>query len=226
MVEGMEFTDRKVVFEEKMNNLYDKLQHMGSLVEESIARSIEALKTQNFELAQAVIDGDDLIDDLEAEIEEKCLEVIATQQPMAKDLRRVATLFKMINDLERMADYATSIAKITLRIADQPLIKPLVDIPRMATLSQKMVKQALDAYVREDVELAAAVGKDDDEVDKLFGQIFRELLTIMMENPKTITQATHLLFVGRWLERISDHATNIAEEVIFLVTGEKRNLNE
>jgi phosphate transport system protein len=226
MSEGMEFTERKVVYEEKMNNLYDKLQQMGSLVEESIARTIEALKTQNLELAQAVIDGDDLIDDLEVEIEGKCLEVIATQQPMAKDLRRVATLFKIIIDLERMADYATSIAKITLRIADQPLIKPLIDIPRMAALSQKMVKQALDAYVREDVDLATAVGKDDDEVDQLFGQIFRELLTIMMENPKTITQATHLLFVGRWLERISDHATNIAEEVIFLVTGDKRNLNQ
>jgi len=177
-------------------------------------------------LARAVIEGDDKIDQLEQELEEKCLEVIATQQPMAKDLRRVATLFKMINDLERMADYATSISKITLRIADQPLIKPLVDIPRMAVLSQKMVKQSLDAYVQENVELAIAVGTDDDQVDMLFGQIFRELLTIMMENPKTITQATHLLFVGRWLERISDHATNIAEEVIFLVTGEKRNLNE
>lgn len=226
MIDRAESTERKVVYEEKMLVLREKLQQMGSLVEEAVARSIDALKRQDLSLAQAVIDGDDLIDDLEHDIEEKCLEVIATQQPMARDLRRVATLFKMINDLERMADYATSIAKITLRIADQPLIKPLVDIPRMATLSQKMVKQALDAYVREDVDLATAVGKDDDEVDKLFGQIFRELLTIMMENPKTITQATHLLFVGRWLERISDHATNIAEEVIFLVTGEKRNLNE
>ena len=221
-----EFTERKVVYEEKMSRLQERLQYMGSLVEDSIARSIEALKKQDMDLAQAVIDADDIIDDLEEEIEEKCLEVIATQQPMAKDLRRVATLFKMVNDLERMADYATSIAKITLRIADQPLIKPLVDIPRMATLSQKMVKQSLDAYVRQDVELSIAVGQDDDEVDNLFGQIFRELLTIMMENPKTITQATHLLFVGRWLERISDHATNIAEEVIFLVTGEKKNLNE
>lgn len=221
-----EFTERKVVYEEKMGHLQERLQYMGSLVEESIARSIEALKRQDLKLAQEVIDADDIIDDLEEEIEEKCLEVIATQQPMASDLRRVATLFKMVNDLERMADYATSIAKITLRIADQPLIKPLVDIPRMAILSQKMVKQALDAYVRQDVELAISVGQDDDEVDKLFGQIFRELLTIMMENPKTITQATHLLFVGRWLERISDHATNIAEEVIFLVTGEKKNLNE
>lgn len=221
-----EYTERKVVFEEKMGHLQERLQYMGSLVEESIARSIEALKKQDMILAQAVIDADDIIDNLEIEIEEKCLEVIATQQPMARDLRRVATLFKMVNDLERMADYATSIAKITLRIADQPLIKPLVDIPRMAVLSQKMVKQSLDAYVRQDVDLAVAVGADDDEVDKLFGQIFRELLTIMMENPKTITQATHLLFVGRWLERISDHATNIAEEVVFLVTGEKRNLNE
>ncbi len=221
-----EFSERKVVYEEKMGHLQERLQHMGSLVEESIARSIEALKKQDMDLAQLVIDADDTIDDLEEEIEEKCLEVIATQQPMARDLRRVATLFKMVNDLERMADYATSIAKITLRIADQPLIKPLVDIPRMAVLSQKMVKQALDAYVRQDVDLAISVGQDDDEVDKLFGQIFRELLTIMMENPKTITQATHLLFAGRWLERISDHATNIAEEVIFLVTGEKKNLNE
>ncbi len=219
-------TERKVVYEEKMKHLQEKLQQMGSLVEDSIARSIEALKKQDLELAQAVINADDVIDDLEQEIEEKCLEVIATQQPMARDLRRVATLFKMINDLERMADYATSIAKITLRIADEPLIKPLVDIPRMAVLSQKMVKESLDAYVREDVELAVSVGADDDQVDKLFGQIFRELLTIMMENPRTITQATHLLFVGRWLERIGDHATNIAEEVIFLATGEKRNLND
>jgi phosphate transport system protein len=219
-------TDRKVVFEEKMNHLQERLQKMGSLVEEAIASSIDALKKQDLNLAGAVIDGDDAIDALEVEIEEKILEVIATQQPMARDLRRVATLFKMINDLERMADYATSISRITLRIGNQPLIKPLVDIPRMALLSQKMVKQALDAYIREDVDLAESVGRDDDEVDNLFGQIFRELLTIMMENPKTITQATHLLFVGRWLERISDHATNIAEEVIFLVTGEKRDLNE
>lgn len=221
-----EQTERKVVYEKKMTHLQEKLQQMGCLVEEAIGRSIEALKKQDMELARLVIAGDDIIDNLEEEIEEKCLEVIATQQPMARDLRRVATLFKMVNDLERMADYATSISKITLRIADAPLIKPLVDIPRMAELSQKMVKHALDAYVREDVELAVSVGSDDDEVDNLFGQIFRELLTIMMENPKTITQATHLLFVGRWLERISDHATNIAEEVIFLATGKKRNLNE
>lgn len=219
-------TEKKIVFEEKMTFLQKKLHQMGSLVEESIAHSIEALKNQDLTLAREVIRGDDLVDRLELEIEEKCLEIIATQQPMARDLRRVATLFKMINDLERMADYATDIAKITLRIGHEPLIKPLVDIPRMAQLTQKMVKQALDAYVREDVELAISVAKDDDEVDLLHGQIFRELLTIMMESPRTITQATALLFVSRWLERISDHATNIAEEVVFLVTGEKKRLNE
>ncbi len=225
----MEHTDsieRKVVYETKINLLQEKLGQMGNLVEESIALSIDALKKQDLQLAVRVIEGDDLIDDLEHEIEEKILELIATQQPMARDLRRIATLFKIIGDLERMGDYATSIARITQRIGNQPLIKPLVDIPRMAALSQKMVKQALDAYVREDISLAEAVGQSDDEVDQLFGQIFRELLVIMMENPKTITQATHLLFVGRWLERISDHATNIAEEVIFLTTGEKKNLND
>ena len=216
----------KIVFEEKINYLGEKLQLMGSLVEETVALSVKALKEQDLHQAQLIIDGDDRIDDLEREIEEKCLEVIATQQPMARDLRRVATLFKMTSDLERMGDYAVSIARITKRIGDQPLIKPLVDIPRMAKLSQKMVKQALDAYIREDVVLAESVGKDDDEVDMLYSQIFRELLVIMMENPKTISQATQLLFVGRWLERIADHATNIAEEVIFLVTGEKKNLNE
>ncbi len=218
--------DKRVQFEGKMEKLQNQLLQMGELVEQAIAKSIQSLKEQDTVLAQEVVDEDDTIDRLEISIEEGCLTLIATQQPMAKDLRRIATLFKMINDLERMADYATSIAKITIRIADQPLIKPLVDIPRMAVLSQKMVKQSLDAYVREDVELAVAVGTDDDEVDKLFGQIFRELLTIMMENPKTITQATHLLFVGRWLERISDHATNISEEVIFLSTGEKKSLND
>ncbi len=218
--------DKKVVFEKKMDSLQQNLHRMGGLVEEAIARAVQALKTQNLDLAKAVIEGDDAVDRLELEIDQKCLELIATQQPMAKDLRRVATLFKMISDLERMADHATDIAKITLRIGHEPLIKPLVDIPRMAQLTQKMVKQALDAYVLEDIELALAVGRDDDEVDHLHGQIFRELLTIMMENPRTITQATNLLFVSRWLERISDHATNIAEKVIFLVTGEIKLLNE
>lgn len=220
------WTEKKVVYEKKMKLLQEKLDQMGGLVEEAINRSIKALKEQNLTLAGEVIDGDSVIDRLEQEIEDRCLELIATQQPMARDLRRVATLLKMINDLERMADYATDIAKTTKRIGHEPLIKPLVDIPRMAVLTQKMVRQSLDAYVREDVELAMNLAVDDDEVDLLNGQIFRELITIMMENPRTITQAAHLLIVSRSLERIGDHATNIGESVIFLVTGEKKLLNE
>lgn len=217
--------DKRVRFEKKLDELQDRLLQMGGLVEEAIAKAVQALKEQNVILAEEVIARDDIIDRLELEIEDGCLALIATQQPMAKDLRKVATLFKMIVDLERMADYATDIAKVVIHIGQEAFIKPLVDIPRMALITQRMVKEALDAYIKEDTELALAMAEKDDEVDKLHGQIFRELLTVMLENPKTITQSTHLLFVSRSLERIADHATNIGEEVIFLVSGEKRDLN-
>lgn len=219
------FPDKRILFEKKLRDLGISLLKMGELVEASIAKAVQSLKEQDIALAEKVIAEDDIIDDLEVKIEEDCLILIATQQPMAKDLRKVATLFKMIVDLERMADYATDIAKVVLRIGSQPLVKPLVDIPRMAAITQKMVKDSLDAYMQEDVALALRMAEQDDEVDKLHGQIFRELLIIMMENPKTITQATNLLFVSRFLERIADHATNIGEEVVFLATGEKRDLN-
>ncbi len=150
------------------------------------------------------------------------LTLIATQQPMARDLRKVATLFKIIVDLERMADYASDIANTVKHIGNQPLIKPLVDIPRMTCITQLMVKESLDSYIKEDVTLALSMAAHDDEVDSLHKQILRELLTIMMENLRTITQATHLLFISRYLERIADHATNIGENVVFLVTGEKK----
>ncbi len=217
--------DKRIVFEKQMEDLQKKLLQMGDLVEEAIARAIEALKKQDQTMAEKVINNDDVIDRLELKIEEGCLTIIATQQPMARDLRKVTTLFKIIIDLERMADYATDIAKTVIRIGNQPLIKPLVDIPRMANVTQLMVKEALDAYVKEDVSLALSMSQHDDEVDTLHKQIFRELLTIMMENPRTITQATHLLFISRYLERIADHATNIGENVVFLVTGEQMDLN-
>ncbi len=218
--------NKRIQFEKRMEKLQKQLLQMGELVENSIAKAVQALKEQQVSLAEEVIGEDDEIDRLEMEIEEGCLTLIATQQPMAKDLRKVATLFKMIVDLERMADYATDIAKLVRRIGDEPLIKPLVDIPRMASLTQQMVKESLDAYIQEDVDLAVEMAAKDDEVDKLHKQIFRELFTIMLENPRVITQATHLLFVSRYLERIADHATNIGEEVVFLVTGEKKDLNE
>jgi len=218
--------DKKILFEKKLEELQNSLLQMGGLVQEAIAKAVQSLKVQDTSLAEEVVRDDDFIDGLESQIEEGCLALIATQQPMAKDLRKVATLFKMIVDLERMADYATDIARTVCRIGREPLIKPLMDIPRMAEITQRMVKEALDAYIRENVELAMKMVQEDDEVDKLHKQVFRELLTIMMENPRTITQATHLLFVSRYLERIADHATNIGEEVLFLVTGEKKSLNK
>ncbi len=213
-------------FEQTLRNLQQDILRMGSLVEEAIAHAVEALARQDAALAQRVIDGDALIDELELEIEDRCMKLIATQQPMAKDLRRIGAGYKIIADLERMADHAVDIAKIARRIADQPLIKPLIDIPRMAQLAQKMVMEALDAYVREDVDLAQRMARDDDQVDSLYNQIFRELLVYMMEDPRTITQATHLLFVSRYLERIADHATNIGEDVVYLVTGVRKDLND
>ncbi|ATW23873.1 phosphate signaling complex protein PhoU [Candidatus Formimonas warabiya] len=212
-------------FQAQLKDLQQQILRMGSLVEEAIANSVAALKLQDTVLAQKIIDEDDIIDDFYAKIEDQCLKLIATQQPMAKDLRKIITGLKIIGDLERMADHAVDISKIALQISHEPLIKPLIDIPRMSEYAQKMVKHCLDAYVKEDTNLANSVGLDDDLVDHLHRQIFRELLTYMMEDPRTIKQATHLLFVSRYLERIADRATNIGEAVIYLVTGDRTDIN-
>ncbi|HHY93027.1 MAG TPA: phosphate signaling complex protein PhoU, partial [Firmicutes bacterium] len=169
--------------------------------------------------------GDDLIDTMELDIENRCLRLLALQQPMASDLRVIGTALKIVTDLERMADHASDIAKVTIRLQGQPLIKPLVDIPRMATIARQMTRQSLDAFVQRDVNMALAMIESDHEVDHLYSQIFRELLTYMMEDPRTIQQATYLLFVGMYLERIADHATNLGEWIIYMVTGEKKELN-
>jgi phosphate transport system protein len=199
---------------------------MGSLVENMLDNSVESLKKQDIKLAQEVLKMEEQIDSLEQDIEQKCLRLIATQQPFAKDLRRIAAGFKIITDLERMADYCEDIAKVTLRIGAEDLIKPLIDIPRMSALTQKMLKDALDSFAHENIELAHKMCKNDDEVDYIYAQIIRELLTYMMENPRIISQATSLMFVGRYIERIADHATNIGERVIYLVTGIKKELND
>lgn len=213
-------------FDRALEELQQEILRMGSLVERAIYNAVHSLAVQDVNLADSVIKGDKIIDQMELEIEQECLKLIATQQPMAKDLRKISTGFKIITDLERMADHAKDIAKVTKTLAGQPLIKPLVDIPRMAALTQQMVKDGLDAYVKGDVQLASTLNEKDDEVDHIYSQIFRELLTYMMEDPRTITQATYLLFVGRYIERIADHATNIAERVIYLVTGERPDLND
>jgi len=217
---------RREGFQKSLDALRQNILKMGGLVEENVARAVESLARQDQALAEQVFMVEEDIDRLELEIEETCIRLIATQQPMAKDLRRIGTAFKIITDLERMADYAVDIAKITLRIGAEPLIKPLIDLPRMALLVQKMLKDSLDAYVSEDQALAQSLKAADDEVDHLHKQVFRELLLLMMENPRTINQATHLFFVNRALERIADHATNIAERVIYLVSGRRVDLND
>lgn len=213
-------------FDQALEELQQEILRMGSLVEQAIYNSVHSLASKDVALAEGVIKGDRVIDQMETDIEHMCLKLIATQQPIAGDLRKISTGFKIITDLERMADHAVDIGKVTKRLAGQPLIKPLVDIPRMAALSQQMVKDGLDAYVKGDVELAKSLNEKDDQVDHIYSQIFRELLTYMMEDPRTITQATYLILVGRYIERIADHATNIGERVIYLVTGERPDLNE
>ncbi|MDU2064811.1 MAG: phosphate signaling complex protein PhoU [Sporomusaceae bacterium] len=204
-----------------LEDLRQDIMDMGNKVQDSIIRSVEALSKQDLALARQVIDSDDIIDELEEKIEDKCMVLIARQQPLAKDLRVIGTGLKIVTDLERMGDHATDIAEIALRIGDQELIKPLVDIPFMAEVAEKMLQDSLTSYVNLDITLAEKVCMDDDEVDHIYNRLFRELLTYMMEDPHTISQATQLLFVARYIERIADHATNIAEWTIYLATGQR-----
>lgn len=213
-------------FHEELDSLHHDLIRMGSRVEEQIDKCINALVRQDEELANQVIDDDDIIDNMETDIEAKCIKLIARQQPLAIDLRRIFTAIKIVTDLERIADHAVDIAKITIRLKDDKYIKPLIDIPRMAGIVQDMIRVSLDAYVKLDTNLAEEICKKDDEIDAIYKQVFRELLTYMMEDPKTINQATQFLFVCKFLERIGDHVTNICEWIVYLVTGEYKDLND
>jgi phosphate transport system protein len=212
-------------FEEQIHELLEDLLGMGDMVTGSISRSIEALARQDEALAEEVIDYDDEINAIQQEIDEKCLVLLATQQPMASDLRAILAISNIAAELERMGDYTEGIARLAIKLSDRPLLKPLIDIPRMAEGSREMLTAALQAFARQDVEAAEAVGKADDEIDALYDQIYRELLVFMMEDPRTITQATYLLWVAHNLERIADRTTNIAERVIFLNSGRIVDLN-
>ncbi|RQD76439.1 MAG: phosphate transport system regulatory protein PhoU [Candidatus Syntrophonatronum acetioxidans] len=213
-------------FHVELEELQKDILKLGGLVEEAIHRGVKSLVEQDAKLAQEVIDNDDVIDKYELEIEHRCLTLIARQQPMARDLRTIGTALKILTDLERMADHACDIAKITIRLEGQEYIKPLIDIPHMARLTQKMVSDSLQAFIGGDTRLATQMIEMDHEVDHLYRQIFRELLVLMMEDPKTITQATYLLIVARNLERIADHATNLGEWILYMVTGVRRDLND
>jgi phosphate transport system protein len=204
-------------FDSEMQALKSQLLIMGGLVENRIHRAVDALISRKGEEAEQVIRADVEINDLQIEIDERCLRILATQTPLATDLRFITAAMKINSDLERMGDQAVNIAQNTLKCLDQPPLKPFIDLPRMAALAQEMTRDALDAFVRKDVELARNVLRRDDVVDDLKDQIFRELLTYMMADPGTIERALALILISRNLERVADHATNIAEDVIFLV---------
>ena len=202
-----------------LSSLQDDLAEMGSHVATATRSALTALQTQDVSLAQRVIDDDDEIDQLQDALENKCVWILATQQPTAIDLRVVMSAVHIGVELERMGDYAEGIAKICRRIGDQPLLKPLIDIPRMADLALTMLDESLQAYTDRDEDQARKVCLDDDAVDDLYDQIYRELLTYMLQDASNIERATYLLWVAHDLERIADRATNIAERVMWLVSG-------
>lgn len=212
-------------FDTGLEELRHAIIKLGSLVRDRIDQALRSLQNQDLDLAEQVIKGDGKVNELQAEIEGKCLFLIATQQPFARDLRKIVAGFKISIGLERMGDLAVDVAKVTRSIGASPLIKPLIDIPRMSELVRAMIEKGLDAYFKEDEDLAREMSLMDDDVDHLYKQIFRELLLIMMEDPKTITQATYLMFVARFYERMGDYCTNFAEEIVYIVSGRRADLN-
>ena len=209
----------RVDFHRDLRELQGDLLQLGGMVEKAIIRSLDALKNRDMALAEEVIREDDAIDWKCVEIEEECLDLIATQQPLAGDLRILITVLHVTSELERIGDYAEGIAKISVAMGDEPPLKPLIDIPRMADRSMDMLRRSLNSFVNRDVAAARQVWEDDDEVDALYEQVYRELLTYMMADHSAIRRATYLLWIAHDLERIADRTTNIAERVIFLVTG-------
>jgi phosphate transport system protein len=204
-------------FHEELESLKQTLLAMGGLVEEQIRQVMRALVERDDALAQSVVERDQQVNAYDIEVDETCVNLLALHQPAAGDLRFITTAMKIVTDLERMGDQAVNIAQRVLELNQEPQLKPYIDLPRMAEKAQRMVKESLDAFVARDTELARRVCAEDSEVDALKEQIFRELLTFMMEDPRTIPRAIRLILISRFLERLADHATNIAEMVIYLV---------
>ncbi|MCL0041155.1 phosphate signaling complex protein PhoU [Dehalococcoidia bacterium] len=214
----------RITFHERLREIQDEILIMGSMVEKAIARSVEALKKRDLKLAEQVVEDDQKINRKRFAIEEDCITIIATQQPMASDLRIIITVLNLITELERMGDYAEGIARIALMIGDEPPLKPLIDIPRMAEKARDMLRRSLEAFINRDSEEAIKISAEDDEVDNLYDQVFRELLVFMIEDPRTISRATRLIWVAHNLERIADRVTNICERVVFTVTGKMEEI--
>ena len=214
----------RVGFEHQLEALKDDMLTLGSMVEKAVIKAVDALKRRDFDASQRIIEDDAMINHKRYEIEETCLRLLATQQPMAGDLRTIISVLHITVDLERMGDHAAGIGKISLLIGDDPLIKPLIDIPRMAELVLDMLRRSLDSFINLDVALAKQVCRDDDDVDDLHDQVYRDLLNIMLEDPGTINQATYLTWVAHNLERIADRSTNISERAAFTATGKLEDI--
>ncbi len=210
---------RREEFDLKLVGLEEEVEALADFVSDTIKRSVESLKNRDLAASQQIIDFDDYIDNKQSEIEDRCIHLIATQQPVAKDLRAIIALLHIAVELERIGDYAEGIGKISLRMGNEPTLKPLIDIPRMAEKATAMLHDSIRALLSRDTAKAQAVVDADDEVDDLYDQVYRELLLYMIEDPQTIQRATYLLWVAHDLERIADRATNIAEQVLFLVDG-------
>lgn len=215
-------------FDEELKDLKQKLLHMADTAQEMIGLSVKALAERKESYAKQVFQLEDSVNRLEIEIEDAVLKLLALRQPAAGDLRLLTAILKINNDLERVADQTVNISENAIDLLQNPPLKPLIDIPHMAQLAQKMIKNSIEAFVNQDPKLAQIVCQDDDAVDRLNEQVFRELLTYMMEDPKSITRAVDLILVSRNIERIADHATNISEDVIFIVEGKniKHHLQE
>ena len=212
-----EHTDKK--YDEELKKLRDEILYMGGLVEDQIQKAVKSLVDRDSELAQVIIERDHEVNRLDVEIDEVCIRLLALHQPAGRDLRFVTTGLKITTDLERIGDMAVNVCERALELNQEPQLKPYIDIPRMASIAQRMIRESLDAFVREDTDLALKVCKDDDEVDQLNAQIFRETITFMIEDTQTISRAIKISSVSKSLERIAVHATNIAEMVIFMVSG-------
>ena len=215
----------RATYDREFNQVVDNILKLGNQVDLAIASSLKSLQERDQALAQQVISDDEQINQLRFEIEEACLVLIATQQPTAGDLRTVIAAMNIVVDLERMADHAAGIAKTVIRMGDEPLLKPLIDIPRMAQLAREMLRAALDAFITRDAEKARETAALDEDIDHLYRAIFDELVEIMAHKPESVERATYLLWCAHNLERIGDRVTNISERVIFMTTGDMRELN-
>jgi phosphate transport system protein len=211
-------------FEHELQRLQADVLALGHVAQKALVDSVETLRLQDLDKARTLIEGDRAINEKRFALENEVITLIATQQPMAGDLRILAEVLELVTEMERIADYAKGIANIALMIGKEPLLKPLVDIPRMAAKASDMLGRALDAFIRRDVDLARAIPKEDVEVDALYEQIYRELVTYIMQNPKNIDQATRLTWVAHNLERVADRVGNICERVVFSVTGKIEEL--